>query len=236
MAYTKDFVYFYDIFKDERTYLNIVNKLVRIFKKHNVKTVLDIGCGTGKIDYLLKKKGYSVVGIDNSKEMIKYAKKQYPKITFKLMSAQTFKLNKKFDAIIALDSVLTYLTKKGEFEKAIKNIVGHMKKGSILYFLTGFTERQIPPGFTDHFFKRAKLRGRTYKKEYIMKRQKNLLLTTVRIYENKKVVVEENHDHRIISEKLVLKLLKQLNCEVKIIGNSKGKEHSPMHVIAKKIS
>ncbi|MFH1669791.1 MAG: class I SAM-dependent methyltransferase [Candidatus Woesearchaeota archaeon] len=234
MIYTKDFVYYYDLFKDDKAYGKTVNKLVSLFKKHDVKTVLDIGCGTGKIAKLLESKGYKVVGIDNSKEMIKHAKKHHPEITFKLMEAQTFRFNSKFDAIIALDSVLTYLTKKGEFEKAIKNMVKHMKTGSILYFFTGFTERQIPIGFTDHFFKRAKLKGVTYKKEYLMKRQKNLLLTTVRIFENNEIVVEEDHNHRIISEKLVLKLLKRLNCEVKIKGNSEGKNHSPMGVIAEK--
>lgn len=109
--------------------------------------------------------------------MIALAKKHYPRITFKLMDAGTLKFGSEFDAIIALDSVLKYLKKKGDFEKAIRNIVGHMKKGSILYFLTGFTERQIPVGFTDHFVKRSKLKSITYKKEYLMKRQKNLLLT-----------------------------------------------------------
>jgi predicted TPR repeat methyltransferase len=46
MAYTKDFVYYYDIFKNDKVYRKTVNKLVSLFKKHDVKTVLDIGCGT----------------------------------------------------------------------------------------------------------------------------------------------------------------------------------------------
>ncbi|MBD3259365.1 methyltransferase domain-containing protein [Candidatus Woesearchaeota archaeon] len=234
MAYTKDFVYYYDLFKDEKSYVNTVNMLISLFKKHNVKSVLDIGCGTGKIDKLLKEKKYEILGIDNSKEMIEHAQRNYPEIVFKQMDAETFKLDNKFDAIIALDSVLTFLTKEGVFEEAIKNIVEHMKQGGILFFNTGFTEKLIPKDFTDHFFKEVEKEGINYKKEYSMKRQGNLLVTNIKIYENDKVIIEEDHIHRIISEDLVVKLLSELDCEVKLSGNSNEQGHQPLEVIAKK--
>ena len=235
MVYSKDFVYYYDLFKDKNSYINTVNKLDSLFKKNNVKSVLDIGCGTGKIDKLLKDKGYEISGIDNSKEMIEYAQRNYPKITFKRMEAQTFKLNRKFDAIIALDSVLTYLTKKNDFEKAIKNIVNHMKKGSILYFEIGFTEKLIPNNFTDQVTKNVKKNGIIYKKEYSMKREGNLLITNIKIFEDNKLIIEEEHIHRILSENLVVNLLNDLGCEVKISGNSKHKGYQPLKVLAKKL-
>ena len=47
------------------------------FKK-SIK-ILDLGCGTGKHARLLDKNGYKVVGIDNSKTMINYAKQKYNK-------------------------------------------------------------------------------------------------------------------------------------------------------------
>ena len=234
MAYTKDFVYYYDLFKDEKSYVDMVNKLVSLFNKHNVKSVLDIGCGTGKIDKLLKGKGYDVLGIDNSKEMIEYAQRNYPEITFKQMDAETFKLDKKFDAIIALDSVLTFLTKEGAFEEAIKNFVSHMEQGSILFFNTGFTEKLIPKDFTDYFVKEVKKEGINYKKEYFMKRQGNLLVINIKIIENDKIIIEEEHIHRIISEEWVVKLLSDLGCEVEVSGNSNEQGHQPLEVIAKK--
>jgi len=234
MAYTNNFVYYYDLFKDENSYVDIVNKLVSLFNKHNVKSVLDIGCGTGKIDKLLNDKKYEILGIDNSKEMIEHAQRNYPDITFKQMDAETFKLDEKFDAIIALDSVLTFLTKEDAFETSIKNIVNHMKKGSILFFNTGFTEKLIPNDFIDHFVKEVKKEGINYKKEYSMKRQGNLLVTNIKIIENNKVIIGEEHIHRIISEELVLKLLSDFGCEVEVSGNSNKQGHQPLEVIAKK--
>ena len=234
MAYTKDFVYYYDLFKDEKAYVNTANKLASLFKKNNVKSILDIGCGTGKIDQLLKDKGYEIIGIDNSKEMIEHAQMNYPDITFKQMDAETFKLKMKFDAIIALDSVLTFLTKDDAFEKAIKNIVSHMKQGSILFFDIGFTEKLIPPGFTGNLIKEAKKEGIIYKKEYSMKRKGNLLATSIKILENDKIIIEEEHTHRIVSEGMVVKLLNNLGCEVKASGNSKEPRFQPLEVIAMK--
>jgi len=234
MAYTKDFVYYYDLFKDEKSYVDTVNKVVSLFKKHEVKSVLDIGCGTGKIDELLKDRGYEILGIDNSKEMIEHAQRNYPEIVFIQMDAETFKLDNKFDAIIALDSVLTFLIKEGAFEEAIKNIVEHMKQGGILFFNTGFTEKLIPKDFTDNFTKEVKKEGINYEKQYSMKRQGNLLVTNIKIIENDKVIIEEEHIHRILSEDLVVKLLTALGCEVKLSGNSNEQGHQPLEVLAKK--
>ena len=42
------------------------------------KKILDVGCGTGKLAYLISKKGGNVKGIDYSKSAIKVAKKKYP--------------------------------------------------------------------------------------------------------------------------------------------------------------
>jgi predicted TPR repeat methyltransferase len=235
MTYAKSFVYYYDVFKDDKAYARTVAMLDRWFKKHKVKTLLDIGCGTGKVDKMLKDKGYSVIGIDNSKEMINHAKKNYSNIIFKLMEAQSFKFKQKFDAIIALDSVMTFLTKKGDLERALKNIVEHMKKGSIFYFNTGFTEEMIPRVFTDCYSVSVQKNNQSYEKEYSMIRKGDKLVTDIRIMENGKLVIRERHVHRIISERFVVELLKDLGCDVKIKGNSNVKVWKPMEVFAKRL-
>ena len=100
--------------------------------------------------------------------------------------------------------MLTFLTKKDAFEKTIKNIVKHMKKGSIFFFNTGFTEKLIPKVFTDYFVKEIKKNNYPYKKESSMKRHGNLLISNIKIIENDNVIIEEKHIHRVISEDLVM--------------------------------
>lgn len=47
--------------------------VVNIFKQHEVKRVLDLGCGTGRHLYYLAKHGFEVYGLDSSKTAIEYA-------------------------------------------------------------------------------------------------------------------------------------------------------------------
>jgi len=60
---------FYDEY--ERLYSSYLQLL---FPLH-VKSVLDIGCGNGKLLKLLETNGYDAFGIERSKEMVNRAKK-----------------------------------------------------------------------------------------------------------------------------------------------------------------
>lgn len=50
--------------------------LVSLFKKNKIKTILDVGCGTGDHVIALAKEGFKITGIDRSTLMIKEAKKR----------------------------------------------------------------------------------------------------------------------------------------------------------------
>lgn len=63
-------------------------------KKH----VLEIGCGTGHL--LSSLKPSRGVGIDISKETIKIAGKNHPRISFIAMDAEKIRLKEKFDFIV----------------------------------------------------------------------------------------------------------------------------------------
>jgi SAM-dependent methyltransferase len=52
-------------------YGKILKKNNHIFRDKKIKTVLDIGCGTGAFGYVFKKYGYDVKGIDVAEEMVK---------------------------------------------------------------------------------------------------------------------------------------------------------------------
>ncbi len=70
------------------------------------KKILDLGCGTGIYAKILTKKGAKIKGIDISEEMIKIAKKENPKVEFKVgnMDNLPYK-NKEFDIILAALSI-----------------------------------------------------------------------------------------------------------------------------------
>ena len=94
--------------------------------------ILDLGSGTG-LPYakLLIEKGFNVLGIDISAEMIKIARKNVPKAKFKEMSMTDLNYKKEFDGIFSSYSML--LLNPSLFKDTAKRIVHALKKGGVLY-------------------------------------------------------------------------------------------------------
>ncbi|MCD8544265.1 MAG: class I SAM-dependent methyltransferase [Sulfurospirillum cavolei] len=66
------------------------------------ESILDIGCGDGKItDTLCHRTGGEVVGVDFSPEMIAYAKSTFTKPLFMQMDAQALSFNERFDVVFS---------------------------------------------------------------------------------------------------------------------------------------
>ena len=105
-----------------------LHKYVLEFESHLKRNayVLDLGCGTGypNITYL-NKKGHFVYGIDISEEMIKYAiDLKLDNTNFELINFLDFNHDKKFDGILAFDSLFHLpLDKHVEAFKKISNLI-----------------------------------------------------------------------------------------------------------------
>ena len=69
-------------------------------------SALDVGCGTGgRIIHTLQERGFSVTGVDVSEEMIHLAAQNHPNASFHVQDICTWETDKKFDFIIAWDSI-----------------------------------------------------------------------------------------------------------------------------------
>jgi len=69
------------------------------------KTILDVACGTGVLfDFYLQRKVAKVVGIDISKEMVKIARKKYPKIQIICADVTEYQFVESFDCIMVFNA------------------------------------------------------------------------------------------------------------------------------------
>lgn len=131
---------YYDILyrsKDYKKETDYVDRLIRRFSGKRARTLLDIGCGTGNHDAWFSGKGYKVVGIDRSREMIAIARKKAktaddPK--FYIRDVSRFNLRKKFDIAVSLFHVMSYLTTNETVMKSLRNIHKHLKKDGLFIF------------------------------------------------------------------------------------------------------
>lgn len=134
--YNKDSEY-EELFNEESPNSRITNQTIeKILKKYNVKTVLDLTCGTGSQVFWLLKRGYKVTGSDISPGMLKIAKRKAKKDKIKMKflrgDMRTIKVGK-FDAVITIFNAIGHLTKSG-FEKTMRNIHSNLNDGGIYVF------------------------------------------------------------------------------------------------------
>ena len=131
----------YDIFYQHKAYQKECRYLKNIFNRYALKhpqTILDLGCGTGNYLIPLAQMKYKLTGIDASAQMLAIAKTKLKK--FKLKAElqqgllQDFQIQKDFDAVICMFSVIDYVTKKADLSKTFKNIYQHMKPGAVFVF------------------------------------------------------------------------------------------------------
>ena len=120
---------FYDIFNKYRNYNREVRFILNLAK--NKKWILDLGCGTGTHMNILNNLGYVVKGIDKSEYMVNLAKYKSNCEVFK-MNILDYKLDEKYDVIIAMHSVFNHLKSYDEFEKALVNSLNHLNKNGIM--------------------------------------------------------------------------------------------------------
>ena len=106
--------------------------IFKFIKNKKFKTLIDIGCGSGRDSFFFASKGYKVTSVDISKEVIKLnSKKNFSNPKFIKFNVGKDKLNRKFD-IIYSRFFLHAIDEKTE-NNLIK-IINSIKKNSLICF------------------------------------------------------------------------------------------------------
>ena len=109
--------------KDADAFLNYLKKGSRI---------LDVGCGAGLKSKYLVQKGFKVVGIDFSEEMIQLAKQYVAEAKFLVWDiTQKLTFKEKFDGVFA-QAVLLHIPKKDALN-VLKNLVFVLNPGGLFW-------------------------------------------------------------------------------------------------------
>lgn len=121
----------YDRWHANKDYQSEVDQLDEIFSQCGpVASVLDFGCGTARHLALLAELGYAVTGVDRSPDMVAQARTRISSVVES--DLLDLRLDKTFDAVIMMFSVLGYLGTTGELLGALGSARRHLRPGGLL--------------------------------------------------------------------------------------------------------
>lgn len=147
----------YDFMYREKDYKAECDLLESIWAETGtrVKTVLDLGCGTGAHSLELAARGYEVTGVDISPEMIAIAERKKDEagavnVAYYVSDIADVDLGREFDAAIMMFNVIGYLADRDQRQAALTNVRKHLDAGSpfVFDFWYGPALLEDPPGQT----------------------------------------------------------------------------------------
>ena len=94
------------------------NEILQLLDPQPNEWVLDLGCGTGHLTAEIAKTGASVVGIDQSPEMVSKAKANYPDLDFEIGDARCLPFKSDFDAVFS-NAVLHWIRPPGKVVESV---------------------------------------------------------------------------------------------------------------------
>lgn len=139
MAYS-GFANVYDLFMDDIPYGQWADYMERVLEKYHVPKglVLDLGCGTGTLSCILDEKGYDVIGVDASEEMLGIAREKAIEekrdILYLLQDMREFELYGTVGAVISVCDSLNYILDEEELLTVFRLVNNYLDPGGIFLF------------------------------------------------------------------------------------------------------
>ena len=134
----------YDEFYEKKDYVAESEYINALIQRHarGSKSLLDLGCGTGRHAVRLAENGYTVVGIDRSKGMLTQAGAQREKLpplvrerlSFLEHDIRTIRLGEQFDVVVALFHVISYQTSNEDVLAAFATAKVHLRSHGLFIF------------------------------------------------------------------------------------------------------
>lgn len=132
----------YDTLYRDKDYLEesaLIQRLFQQYHKGSLRTVLDLGCGTGNHALPLCRAGYEVVGVDFSEDMLAEARRKATEAgsrvaVFHHADIRSLELKQMFDAGLMMFAVLGYQLENADVLAALKSVRSHLRRDGLLLF------------------------------------------------------------------------------------------------------
>ena len=146
-AYT-GFASVYDMYMDNIPYDDWAKNIETLFEKYDMpmEIVCDLGCGTGQMTRRLKAKGYDMIGIDISYDMLMEAMtaEDSQGILYLCQDMREFELYGTVGAVVSVCDSMNYLTNSSDLLTVMKLVNNYLDPKGLFIFDVK----------TEHYFKK----------------------------------------------------------------------------------
>ena len=135
-AYT-EFAQVYDRFMDNVPYEAWCEGISKILTEHGISEglVLDLGCGTGTMTRLLRQKGYDMIGVDASAEMLEIARNHPDEgILYLQQDMREFELYGTVAAVVCVCDSLNYLLEEEDLAEVFSLVHNYLDQNGVFIF------------------------------------------------------------------------------------------------------
>ena len=149
MSQYSDFSTVYDVFMDNVPYEEWADGIAEVLSEYGINDglVLDLGCGTGTLTELLAAKGYDMIGVDSSEDMLAEAITKQPEnldILYLNQDITDFELYGTVRAVVSTCDSLNYLLEDDELLAAFRLINNYLEPDGVFVF-----DMNAPEKYTD---------------------------------------------------------------------------------------
>lgn len=124
---------FYDRLYSFKDYAAAADALHRLAQERSpgARTLLDVGCGTGK--HLESLQGrYDVAGLDLNPDLLAIARERLPDAPLHEADMTSFELGRRFDVVTCLFSSIAYVRTLDNMRDAIRRMAEHLEPNGLL--------------------------------------------------------------------------------------------------------
>ena len=93
--------------------------------------LLDLGCGSGQLTRQFSERGFHVIGVDSSREMLQLARQNYPQIPFQQADARSLPFRSEFDTVFS-NAVFHWISDEKGQRALLRSIAGALRPGGKL--------------------------------------------------------------------------------------------------------
>ena len=103
-----------------------------LLESHDKHSVLELGIGTGLFAIPMREAGLDIEGLEISKVMIDVVGRRAPGLKVHLGDIRNFAINNRYDAILALSSVLVLVNSEQEIKQCLQCCYDHLEPKGLL--------------------------------------------------------------------------------------------------------